>query len=389
MRYNTPALSGPLSDVFYRRPITFSRFSEHNILRYCLGGTLYMPSTRQVVDKIVARTLPDMHSMVMCFEDAIAEADLPGGEQNVLAQLHYLADKIAAGALADENVPLIFLRVRNIEQFRRFGDRLTPAMANVLTGFVFPKFFSSNAHLYLDHLVGLNERFETRLYAMPILEGAAIAFRETRTQELHQLLEICRGYRDYILNIRVGGTDFSSFFGVRRGISSSVYDILPVRDALADILNFFGRAEEGYVVSAAVWEYFLAYKRDDLEQVMQENLTRSLRNMNPILNDAIDGLLREILLDKANGFVGKTVIHPSHLPYVNAMQAVTREEYEDAMQILGTSGGVIKSANNNKMNEINPHRSWATRISCLADAYGVIEDESCYLSLFRAGASAS
>jgi citrate lyase beta subunit len=108
-----------------------------------------------------------------------------------------------------------------------------------------------------------------------------------------------------------------------------------------------------------------------------------LLNRTPILNDSIDGLLREVILDKANGFVGKTIIHPSHLRYVNGMQAVTREEFEDADQILSTSGGAIKSAKANKMNEINPHRAWAERITNRADAFGVIEDESRYLHLFR------
>ena len=45
----------------------------------------------------------------------------------------------------------------------------------------------------------------------------------------------------------------------------------------------------------------------------------------PIINEAIDGLLREVILDKANGFVGKTIIHPSHARYANAMQAVTKK----------------------------------------------------------------
>ena len=74
----------------------------------------------------------------------------------------------------------------------------------------------------------------------------------------------------------------------------------------------------------------------------------------PIINNEVDGLLREVILDKANGFVGRTVIHPTHVKFVNAMQAVTREEYEDACQILGTGDGVIKSSNGNKMNEIKP-----------------------------------
>lgn len=371
-------------DAFVRAPKPFNRHTDPATLRYCLGGTLYMPSTRAVMDKIVTGALPDVLSMVMCFEDAIREEDLEAGERNVVTQLGWLAGQLRKGALKDGDVPLIFLRVRSFAQFASFAKQLTPELADILTGFVFPKFYSDNARQYLDLLAELNTRFDTPLYGMPILEGQALAFRETRTEELSALLTLAREYRRYLLNIRVGGTDFSSFFGVRRGIDSSVYDILPVRDILADILNFFGRAEEDFVISAPVWEYFLAYKKDDLEKVMQINLQHALRTKTPILNDAIDGLLREVALDKANGFTGKTVIHPSHLRYVNAMQCVTREEYEDACQILDTSGGVIKSGKANKMNEINPHRNWATRISRLADAYGVVEDERSLLRLFAA-----
>jgi len=31
-----------------------------------------------------------------------------------------------------------------------------------------------------------------------------------------------------------------------------------------------------------------------------------------ILRQSLDGLIREILLDRANGLTGKTIIHPSH-----------------------------------------------------------------------------
>jgi len=51
------------------------------------------------------------------------------------------------------------------------------------------------------------------------------------------------------------------------------------------------------------------------------------------------------------------------------------------MQILNTSGGVVKSHNANKMNEINPHRSWAKKITNRAKAYSVIENEASYLKL--------
>lgn len=344
-----------------------------------------MPSTRTVVDRILDGSFQHICSLVMDFEDALRKEDLSRGENNVIGQLDKLSSELSAGNISDDKIPLIFLRARSYEQFKSFSGRLTPELTNVLTGFVFPKFYSDNARDYLEHLSELNTRFDTTLYGMPILEGKTIAFKETRVEELAALLKICRNYRQLILNIRVGGTDFSSFFGVRRSISSSIYDILPVSDALTDILNFFGRSEEGFVVSGPVWEYFLAYKKDDLEQVMADHLHQALRTRHPILNDAIDGLLREVMLDKANGFIGKTVIHPSHLTYVNAMQAVTREEYEDARQILNTTGGVIKSVKSNKMNEINPHRNWAKRILHLADAYGVVEDEKTYAQIFRAG----
>lgn len=293
-----------------------------------------------------------------------------------------LAQALKQQETTDDDVPLIFLRVRHPDQFAAFANRLTTAQAKTLTGFVFPKFRTDNAGTYLAELRALNRRLGVRLYGMPILEGKEIAYRETRAHELASLKQILAPYRDLILNIRVGGTDFSSLFGVRRGINSSVYDILPVRDALSDILNFFNRMEDGYIVSGPVWEYFLAYNQDDLSHLLEQNLHRSLLTKEPILNEAIDGLLREILLDKTNGFVGKTVIHPSHLKYVNAMQAVTLEEYEDACQIIDATGGVCKSAKANKMNEINPHRNWAERVVLRGQAYGVIESEKDYIKLF-------
>ena len=88
-----------------------------------------------------------------------------------------------------------------------------------------------------------------------------------------------------------------------------------------------------------------------------------------IVNPEVDGLLREVILDKANGFVGRTVIHPSHVIYVNALQAVTKEEYTDATNILNSENdGVFKGENGNKMNEVKPHTNWANKIYMRARA---------------------
>lgn len=367
--------------TFYKDPIDFNKFSDKSILQYCLGGTLYMPGTKVVLDKILKRKLDALSSMVMCFEDSIQASDVERAENNVLTHLNSLGEALKNGSITFDEVPLIFLRIRDLDQYTRFSERLSDVSILSLTGFVFPKFYSSNAADYLNVLRKINARFDSQLYAMPILEGKTIAFRETREEELFRLKQIIEPYNDLILNIRVGATDFSSLFGVRRGMHSSIYDILPVRDCIADILNFFNRENENYTVSGPVWEYFLAYKQEDLEHLLEEDLHHSLLSRNNIINPAIDGLLREVILDKTNGFVGKTIIHPSHLKFVNAMQAVTKEEYEDAAQILSTNGGVVKSVNSNKMNEINPHRSWAKQVMKRADAYGVVEDERSYLKL--------
>lgn len=341
-----------------------------------------MPGTRYIVDKILSKNKLDATSIVMDFEDAIDERSVVTAEKSVLDQLSRLAGSLSAGELTYDELPLIFLRVRNTHQFSTFSKKLTKKHAEILSGFTFPKFSSNNCNEYFHCLEALNEKLNLKLYAMPILEGKTIAYKELRINELIKLKNLMKPFKEKILNLRVGGTDFSSFFGVRRGINYSIYDILTVNDCLSDILNIFSREEDDYTVSGPVWEYFLAYKTDNLDNFVSEDIHRSLLTRTPILNDAVDGLMREVILDKANGFIGKTIIHPSHAKYVNAMQAVIREEYEDALQIIETPGGVRKSTNLNKMNESNPHKYWAKKVIRRAEAFGVIENETFYLKLF-------
>ena len=364
---------------FVKAPMEFNKSTERDTLQYCLGATLYMPGTKDIREKVINHELP-VTSFVMCCEDAIKEEDLPAAEQNILDTMDYFADQIEAGRITQDDIPLIFMRVRNPEQFKSFAARMTKRQGDVLTGFNFPKFNSKNALGVLRTLVETNARLGVTLYGMPILEGEEIAFRESRNQELLLLRNILEPYKELILNIRVGGTDMSSLFGVRRGINSTVFDIMTVRDALSDILNAFNRFND-YCVSAAVWEYFRAYKDDDIDDVIKRNFHNALIMGQDIVNPAIDGLLKEVLLDRANGFVGKTIIHPTHAKFVNAMFTVVEEEYNDAIQILNTSGGVIKSEGGGKMNEIGPHHRWAEKIVRRANVYGVVKNEDSVLNL--------
>lgn len=366
---------------FVVEPIDFNKYTKREVLQYCLGATMYMPGFKDFLAKIIEKSMPGLTSMVMCFEDACIEERLIEAEENTLNMLEEISTYLDSGRITYDDIPLIFCRVRTPEQFECFSSRLTKHHLKALAGFNFPKFNTANGEEYFSHLKKLNVEFNEILYGMPIIEDSAVAFKETRMQELLGIKAILDKYRDIVLQVRVGATDFSSCFGVRRGIDYTIYDIHTVRDCLTDILNVLERNND-YVISGPVWEYFGANVDMKFKELPKQDIQLSIINRIPILNDAVDGLLREVILDKANGFVGKTIIHPTHIKYVNGMQAITREEYQDACQILGATGGVIKSTNANKMNEVKPHQSWAKKIYNIAQVYGVIEDASCYIELF-------
>jgi citrate lyase beta subunit len=364
---------------FVKAPVDFNKYTDRSLLQYCLGATMYMPGTKDFAQAVIDKKYPGLTSMVMCFEDACPEEDVPAAELNSIHVLETLKEAEDRGKLKYEDIPLLFFRVRSPEQFMHFSAMLKKEHVRYVTGFNFPKFNGVNGGAYMNHLVELNNKFGEVIYGMPIIEDARVAYKETRLLELMAIKNICDCHKNLILNIRVGGTDFSSCFGVRRGINSTIYDIMTVANCLMDILNVFTRNND-YTVSGPVWEYFRVNKRMKFEDLPKIDIQDTLLKRTPVVNDAVDGLMRELILDQANGFMGKTCIHPTHLNYINGMLAVTNDEYNDAYQILHTSGGVIKGSKG--MNEIKPHTNWATKVLMRAEAYGVIENEKEYIKLF-------
>ena len=370
---------------FVVEPEDFDKYSDRELLQYCLGATMYMPGIKDFSDKVLKKQLPGLTSFVFDFEDACPADKVEEAESNVLRMLEVFSTAIDRGELSYADLPLIFCRVRSVEQFIHFGNQLTNHQAKVLTGINFPKYNSQNGEVYMFYLKMLNEKLGEILYGMPIIEDSRVAAKETRISELMAIKGILDNYKELVLQVRVGATDFSSFFGVRRGVDYSIYDILNVREILSDILNVFSRNND-YVVSGPVWEYFRVSKDMMFKQIPEYDVKDSLLKRIPIVNVEVDGLLREVILDKANGFVGRTVIHPSHVKYVNALQAVTSEEYNDACSILqNENGGVFKGENGNKMNEVKPHTNWAQKIFMRSRAFGVIENERSYHELFLNG----
>lgn len=367
--------------IFHTPPTAFDRTSERMDLAYALGATLYMPATRAGLGKeLVRRAAEGLTSSVLCLEDAVGDHDLAGAKENLSRELDVVADFVG------EELPLLFVRVRAPSMLRDLCRELGPR-TRLLSGFVLPKFSSVNAHAYLDAITEAGQASQSTLYALPILESAAILYKEHRAQELAVLQRLAREREEQILCVRIGGTDLSGLLGLRRSAEMAIYDLAPLRDLISDIVNTFARTGREHVITAPVWEYFSREQRVFKPQLRQspfdEHGHQGSRLRSDLISANLDGLIREVLLDRANGLTGKTVIHPSHVRAVNALNVVSHEEYEDARSIRDTAGGVSSSPYGNKMNEASPHREWAARVLRRARLFGVFQPDRSFIDLLE------
>ncbi|MTH55201.1 citrate lyase subunit beta [Bacillus mangrovi] len=385
-----------LDDLFYLKPIPFSRTSSRDLLAFALGATLYMPGTRDQIsnDVLSGKYLKGKHegltSMAICLEDSIGDHEVEHAEENTVRQLQTIKAAIESGAFPSDLLPIIFIRVREAEQMTRMLAALGSAR-ELLCGFIFPKFSPSNGHHFFESLVEGNKAYSLSLYGMPILESYEIIYKEHRMETLVSIKEILDSYHPLVLNVRIGATDFSGLFGIRRSSDTTIYDISVIRDCITDIINMFGRSSKEYVISGPVWEYFSGSKRIMKPQIRQSPFQQAfgrtgLEIRTEMINRFEDALIHEILMDKTNGLVGKTVIHPSHIKVVHSLNVVTHEEYLDAKSILDSlegAGGVFKSAYSNKMNEVKPHTNWARKVLLKSSIYGVLHEQQSFIDLLN------
>ncbi|MCX4566666.1 HpcH/HpaI aldolase/citrate lyase family protein [Streptomyces albogriseolus] len=371
--------------LFYREPCEFTADSPARLLSVALGATLYSPATRpRLADDVLKQGARGVVSMVLCLEDSISDADVVAGEENLVRQLTDLAGRPGA------DLPLLFVRVREPGQIGDLVRRLGPAVA-VLSGFVLPKFTAERGLPFLEALTAAESACGRRLFAMPVLESPELLYRESRVETLEGIFRAVDKYRDRVLALRLGVTDFCSSYGLRRGPDMTAYDIQVVASVISDVVNMLGRADgTGFTVTGPVWEYFRVQERMFKPQLRQspflEVEATALRQK--LIEHAMDGLLREISLDRANGLLGKTCIHPSHVLPVHALSVVSHEEFSDAQDILRPErdgGGVLRSAYTNKMNEVKPHRAWAERTLVRAEVFGVTNEDIGFVELLAAG----
>ena len=323
------------------------RTDNDNIVRYKVGGLLYMPAFQpSVAEKIKNGKYPCLTSIAFCLEDTVSEKFLTEAENF----LHKTLREIQALELVEAERPLIFVRVRTPEHMEHIV-KLYNDVQEILTGFILPKFDMSNALRYVKQIKACNKDPKHPLYVMPILESREVASAAGRIANLYAIKDILDSVHPYVLNLRVGGNDFSNLYGLRRPINKTIYDINVIRDILVDIVNVFS---EDYVISSPVWEYFGKDANDEWAQ----------------------GLRSELELDLVNGFIGKTAIHPSQLPIIYNSLKVSPSDYSDALKVLhwdNKKKGVAKSSSGKRMNEVSCHYNWAKRIRLLGEIYGIAE----------------
>lgn len=369
--------------LFEAPPEPFHRDSGQDLLSVALGATLYMPATRPALAAdITKQAAAGVTSVVACLEDSIADEQVAEGEANLVAALTELHEH------PQGETPILFVRVRHAAQIPELVARLGPAAA-VLDGFVMPKFTAATGTEYLHALDDADRMAGTALLAMPVIESGAVLYAETRVDELTRLRALLHRDRRRILAVRLGATDLCALYGLRRSPDLSIYDVKVVSSLISDVVNVLGRADgSGFTVTGPVWEYFAGVERIFKPQLrfspFAEHNEPELRGR--LVGRAIDGLIREVSLDRANGLTGKTAIHPSHVAVVNALSVVSFEEHRDASDVLqaGRAGGVLASGHRNKMNEIGPHTAWARLTMLRAQAFGVAADNVSFVDLLAA-----
>ncbi|OXJ32726.1 citrate lyase [Burkholderia sp. HI2714] len=291
---------------------------------FALGATLYMPATRSdILDVVSGTRLPELRSLVVCLEDAVAAIDVDGA----LANLRALLVNIDARGGRAESGPLLFVRPRDAAMAAVLND--WPLMKHV-DGFVVPK-------LTLRSLSSWeNAVSHPDLYLMPTLETADV-YDPGAMVELGSALKANLNRR--IIALRIGGNDLMGCLGLRRNPATTLYST-PLSYVIPMLAGIMGA--QGFALTAPVFE-----------QLATPHL----------LNE-------ELELDIAHGLVGKTAIHPSQIRIIQEALRVSLEDFNCATLIVNEAAPAVFK-HNDAMCEPATHYKWAVNILERAKWHGV------------------
>ncbi|MCV4271861.1 HpcH/HpaI aldolase/citrate lyase family protein [Pseudomonas capsici] len=292
---------------------------------YALGATLYMPATRDdILDVVFGEKIPELRSLVVCLEDAVALIDV----ETALVNLRNVLTRIQDRGGRPDNGPLLFVRPRDAAMAKTLND--WPLMTHV-DGFVVPKLSLQSLASWEDAVTN------PELALMPTLETPEV-FNPTAMVELGQALKVNLGER--IIALRIGGNDLMGCLGLRRNPAMTLYGT-PMGYVIPMLAGVMG--SQGFALTAPVFEQLAT--PDILEQ--------------------------ELALDISNGLVGKTAIHPSQVNIIQNAFRVSLEDLNCARMILNSVAPAVFKYND-AMCEPATHYKWATHIMERAKWHGVL-----------------
>ena len=287
---------------------------------WLLGAPLYMPGNRRDIMEIAnGEKYSMLRSMIFCTEDAVSRTDVDSCVRHI---------GLCLQGFRDSAHRYRFIRARNPEILARLLD--LPDIEKV-DGFVLPKFNESVFHAYFDQLQG------TPFKVMPTLETKEVFDFNAMTELRQGLLQDAIAQR--ILMLRIGGNDLMNLLGLRRPRSCTLYET-PIGNVIAQLVTIF--KPYGFSLSAPVFEYL----------------------------DDVATLQKEIKLDLAYGLTGKTAIHPTQVPMIEAAYAVDVEDYEMAHALNELSAPAVFRMHN-AMCEVATHQQWGAGILNRQRCYGV------------------
>lgn len=291
---------------------------------YALGATLYMPATRADLLDVVFRTkLPELRSLVVCLEDAVADIDVDTALRNLRVLLTAINER--GGRPVDG--PLLFVRPRDSMMAAVLNE--WPLMEHV-DGFVVPKLTLRNLDAWEQAVTN------PALFLMPTLETIDV-FNPGAMVELGHALKANLNHR--IIALRIGGNDLMGCLGVRRNPATTLYST-PMGYVIPMLAGVMG--SQGFALTAPVFEQL-----------------------------ATPHLLKEELdLDIAHGLVGKTAIHPGQINIIQDSLRVSLEDFNSAKLIVSDVAPAVFK-HNDVMCEPATHYKWAVKILERAQWHGV------------------
>ncbi|WP_313554549.1 HpcH/HpaI aldolase/citrate lyase family protein [Stutzerimonas nitrititolerans] len=291
---------------------------------FALGATLYMPATRDdILDVVFGMKIPELRSLVVCLEDAVAAIDV----ESALANLQALLMGIQARGGRPEQGPLLFLRPRDAEMAAVLNG--WPLMKHV-NGFVVPKLTLKSLPFWEAAVSNPD------LYLMPTLETSDV-YDPGAMVELGQALKANLNQR--IIALRIGGNDLMGCLGLRRNPATTLYNT-PMSYVIPMLAGVMGA--QGFALTAPVFEQLAT------PHLLQE----------------------ELKLDIAHGLVGKTAIHPSQIRIIQDTLRVSLEDLNCAKLIVNDVAPAVFK-HNDAMCEPATHYKWAVNILERAKWHGV------------------